>query len=376
MEIQQHASKKSKSNLSLPDDLIISCLARVSRLYYPTLSLASKSFRSLIASPELYQTRSLLSRTESCLYVCLRYSPDSNPLWFTLCRKPHRTLTKNNNKKRKKTKKEEKEEKSGNLLVPIQKINAPPPPSEFSNIVSVGSYLYAVTGEDGPCTNVYYLDCRNNNWLEAPSLRIANTDSELDGKMYLPTSSENRDSLKCVEAFSTKTKSWKPVQGEKWEIKELEGKIYMICDTGFSKKGLALKPKDFTWEAAGLCGKKDWASFCMIGEIVFGYTSSEEFVWQDESNVVFVVRKIMGLEGLPKFPRYSNVRLVNYGGKLIVLWDKFAPGSKYKQKIIWCAEISLEKRIDGEIWGKVEWFDAVLTVPKAYKFVCAVASTL
>jgi len=52
----------------LPDDLLLNCLARISRLYYPTLSLVSKRFRSLLASTELYETRRLLGTSESCLY--------------------------------------------------------------------------------------------------------------------------------------------------------------------------------------------------------------------------------------------------------------------------------------------------------------------
>ncbi|CAH2060069.1 unnamed protein product [Thlaspi arvense] len=37
--------------MSLPEDIIIDILARVSRYNYPTLSLVSKHFRSLVASP-------------------------------------------------------------------------------------------------------------------------------------------------------------------------------------------------------------------------------------------------------------------------------------------------------------------------------------
>ena len=84
---------ESTPNPSLPDDLLLSCFARASRLYYPTLSLVSKSFASLVSSPELYKTRSSSGRTESCLYVCLSFHPDPIPRWFTLCRKPDRTLT-------------------------------------------------------------------------------------------------------------------------------------------------------------------------------------------------------------------------------------------------------------------------------------------
>ena len=84
-----------------------------------------------------------------------------------------------------------------------------------------------------------------------------------------------------------------------------------------------------------------------------------------------------GLEGLPKFARYSNVKLVNCGGKLVVFWDKYVPApGGYKEKMIWCADISLEMRGSEEVWGKVEWFDAVLKVPKSYKFVYAKAATL
>ncbi|EOA34079.1 hypothetical protein CARUB_v10021580mg [Capsella rubella] len=45
--------------MSLPYDLLLNCLARVSRLYHPTLFLVSKRFRSLIASPKLHEVHSL-----------------------------------------------------------------------------------------------------------------------------------------------------------------------------------------------------------------------------------------------------------------------------------------------------------------------------
>ncbi|CAA7023932.1 unnamed protein product [Microthlaspi erraticum] len=89
----------------LPDDLLLSCFPQVSSLYYPTLSLVSKRFRSLLASPELYKIRSVLGHTESCLYVYSRFYAGPNFLWFTLCRRPNRTLT-------------EKKKQSSNILVP------------------------------------------------------------------------------------------------------------------------------------------------------------------------------------------------------------------------------------------------------------------
>ncbi|KAG7557571.1 F-box domain [Arabidopsis suecica] len=144
---------------SLPDDVLVSCLARVSRLHYPILSLVSKNFRSLIASPELYKTRSLLGRTESCLYVCLRFPPDPyNQRWFTLCMKPNRTVA---NKK-----------PSCNILVPIPTSNSPP--TQWLNLVSVGSNIYTVGGSfvNELSSRVSILDCQTHTWREAPSMRL------------------------------------------------------------------------------------------------------------------------------------------------------------------------------------------------------------
>ncbi|CAA7057803.1 unnamed protein product [Microthlaspi erraticum] len=48
---------------SLPDDVILDIVARVSRFYYPSISLVSKSFRALVASPELYKIAMSRSHT-------------------------------------------------------------------------------------------------------------------------------------------------------------------------------------------------------------------------------------------------------------------------------------------------------------------------
>ncbi|CAN6864466.1 unnamed protein product [Brassica oleracea] len=82
----------SISILSLPDDLLINCLARVSRLYHHFLSRVSKRFRSIIASPELYATRSRLNRTEKCIYLYLRFPFDPKTYWLTLSGLPSRNV--------------------------------------------------------------------------------------------------------------------------------------------------------------------------------------------------------------------------------------------------------------------------------------------
>lgn len=146
-------SPESSPNTVLPYDLIVSILARVSRLYYTKLAVVSKSFRSLLVSPELYQTRNLLGCTETFLYVCLRFPDEVNPHWFTLYRKPNGSTKKS-------------------LLAPNPILNSPP----FiigSRLIVVGSKFYAVSCfpiENSPSSKCWFLDCRTNTWLEAPRM--------------------------------------------------------------------------------------------------------------------------------------------------------------------------------------------------------------
>ena len=355
------------TNLPLPDELVLGCFARASRLHYPILSLVSKTFRSLTSSPELYQTRSLLNRTENCLYVCLQFPNDPCLRWFTLCRKPDKAL---NNKKKKK-----KSSTSGNVLGQVRILGSPPP-VEWSNLVAVGHKLYAV--RDGPCSSdVFFLDCRTHTWVETPSLRLAHTFPECDGMIYLPGGSESPDSLNFVQVFDVKTQTWKPVPPEKkiFRLRDLQGRAYQNNDVAAasSRRWLVvarLKDRTVSVEGSG--------TLCLIEKAFYRYASSSgELLWSNRSTESDVWRKVKGLERLPKFTRYSNVYLVASGGKLVVFWDKYVPArGGYKEKMIWCAEISLETRSSEEVWGKVEWFDAVLTVPKSYKFVYSIAATL
>ncbi|KAF8087485.1 hypothetical protein N665_0584s0019, partial [Sinapis alba] len=174
------------SNLPLPDDLIFECLARVSRLHYPILSLVTTEFRSLTASPELSKTRSLLNRTEKCLYLCLQFPTEPNLRWFTLCRKPDKTLNIHICEKN--------ETSSGNVLAPVQILNSCPVECFILFV------LYVVPPSS---SNVVFLDCRMHKWVETPRLRLAHTKrrvfraTDFEGKVYknVDLTSGKRDSL-------------------------------------------------------------------------------------------------------------------------------------------------------------------------------------
>ena len=58
------------SSPSLPYDLVLMVVARVPRVYYRTLSLVSKSFRSMVASPELYKVSQSWASRRGVVSMC------------------------------------------------------------------------------------------------------------------------------------------------------------------------------------------------------------------------------------------------------------------------------------------------------------------
>ncbi|KFK30527.1 hypothetical protein AALP_AA7G274100 [Arabis alpina] len=373
-------SPESTPNPSLPDDLLISCFARVSRLYYPTLSFVSKSFGSLIASPELYKTRSLLNRTESCLYVYLRFHPDPTPYWYTLCRRPNPNIT-NDISIRKNKKKP-----CGYVLAAIQAPHSPPaPPAHWAGLVSVGSNIYNIGGpivDKEASSRVSILDCRSQTWLEGPKMQVERkypAANVIDGKIYVVGGCKDCDKSNWMEVFDTKTQVWELVSSPGAKIcgdsihksAVIDEKVYVFGNCN----GLALKPKDGTWQRVGWEMESGWAwySYNVIGNVLYYYNDGG-FKWYDTK--VRVWRNLMGVKGLPRLPNYI-ARLADHGGKMAVLWDRKVPSSEDKKKTIWCAVIALERRNnDEEIWGKVEWYDAVLAVPESCRIEYAISATL
>ncbi|CAF1857157.1 F-box/kelch-repeat protein At5g49000-like [Brassica napus] len=332
----------STANLSLPHDLLLNCIGRLSRLYYPTLSLVCKSYRSLIASPELYKTRSLLNRTESCLYVCLQLSPDSNPRWFTLSRRPNRTLARN-------------KKLSDYLLVPV---TSPHVTSVRSSSVAVGSDIYEIGGliNGVPSSSVSVLDCRSNSWHQAPNMQVGRSfpsANVIDGKILVKGGLELKDvnSSKWVEVFDPNTQNWTTVSftcgSREWQSDD---------DNGMARHS---------------------SSFCLIDDVSYCF-DNRKLKWFDDK--VGYWRFATGLEGVPKcllgFNTSCHVHLADYGGKMVVLWDRHDRSSNCQGRTIWCAVIALERCSSEEISGTVEWSEAVLKVPNSFEFVHVLAATV
>lgn len=336
--------RRRNTILMLPDDLILNCLARVSRLYYPTLSLVSKRFRSLLASTELYQTRTLLGCTESCLYV---YLQTRNTLgWFTLCRRPH---------------------SSRNLLVPVSSSPGSPTASK-SGVAVVGHNIYILGGliNNTASSSVRVIDCRSHTSHEAPSMQIARV--------------KNLNSTNWMEVFDTKTQTWEFLQipreelcgGYKYVSVGYEGTLYVMS----KPKHAACKLSKGRWRAADLAMGIGWdcsLSYCVIAN-VFYRCASMTIDWYDPTERLW--KTLKGLERLPTFSRNAHVKLTDFGGKMAVLWEEYVSINKHQDKIIWCAEVAIEKRQNGEIWGTLNWCDVVSTTNEPYSLVHALATTI
>ncbi|XP_006301280.2 F-box/kelch-repeat protein At4g23580 [Capsella rubella] len=356
------------SFMMLPDDLILSCLARISRLHYPSLSLVSKRFRILIASKELYQTRILLGRIESSLYVCFRsYRHYTNPLrWFTLCQRLHN---------------------AEKVLVPIPSPNSP---VDFkTTVVAVGHYIYAIGGfvNYNALSTVMVMDCRSNTWSEAPSMRVARvlpSACVLDEKIYVIGGYNKFDSTNWIEVFDTSTKTWEFLHipsdkiclgGSKYTIVAYEGTIYVRSDDLDATYKLCNKKS--RWREADLAinmGLRSASTYCVIENVFYRCGGGFMINWYDSKPKIW--RNLKGLEGLPSLCGNVEGKLADYGGKIAVLWEEYVQVENHREKIIWCAEISLAKDLNLGIRGKVEWFGKVFRSNEPYGGVHALASTI
>ncbi|XP_019090101.1 PREDICTED: putative F-box/kelch-repeat protein At1g61540 [Camelina sativa] len=375
-------TEEETSILSLPNDFLFKCFARVSRLYYPTLSLVRKTFQSIVASSELYETRLRLNRTGKCLYLGMTFSFDLNTHWFTLYRKPNKNIA---------------DKSSGYHLDQVPSPNclllggsssviardvkrACPRPNGLSItaqltplLIADGSIIYKIGGAKSyrfkfgkrrHSSSVSVLDCRTHIWSSAPRMQLARSSSStvslVDGKIYVADrlkisslsnshAGENpRDVFLCtytrcslsvaggfedsnfsnwIEVYDPMTKSWGSV------------KNHCFMDI-FDEYQIIIVVK--TQKLRHMCRAIDsrsciTSSFCVVDNVLFIW-DKEVFQWYD-------LRQINTI----------------WCAKISVLWEECLP-CQQQINTIWCAKISFEKRDGDEIWGKVEWFDDVLSV--------------
>ncbi|KAG7539904.1 F-box domain [Arabidopsis thaliana x Arabidopsis arenosa] len=335
---------------SLPEDIVLSCLARISKTHYPKLTLVSKSFRSLVLSKMLYKVRAQLQTQEECVYLSLESSFYPGLTWFSLWIKPDRqTLTQCTTQ----------EKSTGNLLVPV--------PSSYSlhspNIIClrVGSELYKFGSQYSLSSSVMSRGV-SGKWREAPSMKVARKEPlmcVLHGKIYVMGGFLDHEyTVPWGEVFDPKTQTWEPLPkpgsllrcSSYKKILPRSGKIYMKTST----KNFVYLIKENKWEYFE--GHLE-ESFCVIENVKYSYVN-KKCSWYETKSKEW--RSIKGLAGLDAYSRYRT-EICASGGKLVIFWDSLPlPSDLDRTKKIWCAVILLDKSLDGEVWGQIEWVDVVL----------------
>ncbi|CAN6807231.1 unnamed protein product, partial [Brassica oleracea] len=312
---------------SLPEDVIVDILARVRICYYPTLSLVSKQFRSVVASRELYSRRSLLACTEHCLYIVLYDRKTKLNRWYILHQKANG--------------------KRSLVLIPSL-----PTLTRYEICVAVGSKIYVFVGNT---PSAYSIDCRSHTVQPLPSSpvpmsnRIADV---IDEKIYVMGCMD--DFKNGIMLFNTKTQI--KVSARACIMKCKAGKMY-VRDL---LSGSVYDPKEniWRWDMQEL----KWESACVVGDVLYYHDHPIVRTYDPKLRCWEVVK---GLEELlSEMFSFWHVHTGNYGGNLVLFSAKAICKDridvKYPTKEIWCAEISLERRQGGEVWGKVEWCGQVL----------------
>ncbi|CAL9228946.1 unnamed protein product [Arabidopsis halleri] len=312
---------------SLPYDIILNCLARVSRFHYPTLSLVSKEFQSLIASRELYATRSRIGKTESFLYICLNLTKNHNPKyrWFTLPPVPNQQK-----------------------LLPIPLF---PYHLNSSTVVSTGSEIYRIGGLvwGNVSKSVSIFDCRSHQSRRLPKMRLPRASAAahvIDGKIYVIGGYKYNDNQNQGEVYDPKTQTWESI--------------------------LLTTPLDLTTQMCRKVYDRHGMNICFveIDQLMCQTSvSNGKLNWRHPMGDDIGWARVKGLKQ-ELFRNHLIYVEKSGGGRRVTVWWKSVvvfrcqgrgyPSKEFETEI-WCAEVSFERRGLEEVWGFVEWSKKVFT---------------
>ncbi|CAH8388259.1 unnamed protein product [Eruca vesicaria subsp. sativa] len=345
-ENEQSSQPQQSLFTSLPEDVVVDILARVPRCDYPTLSLVSKQFHSLVTSHEIYVRRSLLRCTEKCLYVViLNVNESPNDGLYILRRKAN----------------------GNHRLVYISSLSNWPIAESF---LVVGSMIYGFGGMDWEISSrAFSIDCRSHTMQPLPDMPIPMADTcagFLDGKIYVFGHCSMISEV--IVVFNTKTQVWEPrvikantsSPAEAWHFGQMvvmDDKIY----TRYLLNGFVYVPKENKWEKDEVLNSKTWedGGACVLDEVMYYYDSFGKCLnrYDPKERRWGVVKGLDDLVAEIGFPYWTNT--LRYGRNLALYFRKREgeePRPSSIQKI-WCAEISLGRRQGNDIWGEVEWCD-------------------
>lgn len=181
-----------------------------------------------------------------------------------------------------------------------------------------------------------------------------------------------------TEVFDPKLGEWSAVPSpieirDKWMHASavIDGKIYAMAD----RNGVFYDPSSGSWGVAENELDLGWRGrACVIDGVLYCYDYLGKIRGFDAKEGAW--RELRGVEkGLPKF--LCGATMANLGGNLVVVWEEKRGGSGSKREMdVWCAEIEVQHKGEGELWGNINWCDVVLTIPSGSSIVHCLAVTL
>ncbi|KAJ4906003.1 F-box/kelch-repeat protein [Raphanus sativus] len=167
----------------------------------------------------------------------------------------------------------------------------------------------------------------------------------------------------AVKVFDTETQSWEPEISSIdltpfWsDSVVMDGKIYLKSRR--KDYSSVYVPEERKWELMDeVLDSEDWKGACVVDNVLYYHDHSGKALraYDPKQGCWSVVN------GLEEFLAVETAQskwcdAVNYGPNKLAL---FFPKRQYGEKMICCAEIALERRQGGEIWGKVQWCHIVI----------------
>ncbi|KAJ4884185.1 F-box/kelch-repeat protein [Raphanus sativus] len=319
---------------SLPEDIVVDILARVSACDYPRASLVSKYFRSLVSSREIYARRSSLGCTEHFFYVVHYDTDNRHDCLYTLRGK----------------------EKPKGLV----RISGLPDMPRDGSYVAVGSRIYVFSGM--MTSSAFFIDCTSHTVQHLPKMPVplCGIVADVIGRRIYVFGYHGTDQVICA-VFDTETQMWEDGMKNAMDIflpclVVMADKMYMM---GIGDS-FVYDPKESKWETDEVLSSKYWVQkVCVVDDVLYFYDYDDKEVraYDPEHKCWGVVK---GLDDfLVEMRRAGGCWPVpmSYAGKLVLFF--------HKPKII--GEILLERRRGGQIWGKVgRWYDHGLTTDNFY----------
>ncbi|CAA7047225.1 unnamed protein product [Microthlaspi erraticum] len=259
---------------------------------------------------------------QSCTFLSLPYDiqltcvarisrHNSASHWYILCRKPDKTLTNSI--------------KSAGYV--LARVPVPVPAPAHLTHVSVGSCIYSFSRWGSLSVSV--MDCQSHMWAARfPVNLVIRSASVFDQKIYVAALGRNKvgDSFPNYFAvFDTKTQHLDPLPlpctDKNFCLRDcysacIDGKFYVMAG---DSDVAAYDPKEGRWDLTRSRMSRFMYddSYCVIGNVLYSFFF-EKLQWYDSEGRNW--RDLQGLVGLPKLPTARHVTLADYGGKMVVLW--------------------------------------------------------